>query len=123
MKIIGEKIEFANANDMLCFIKNEADLYNTKTGEYIFEYNESGSIASYFLDESEAVELQKKSIETGEYWGAFLGFGGYIYDDPSYEYYSENNQSNYQYCEKIFNSKDWIKVPIICNEQKEVFKC
>lgn len=56
------------------------DLYNLNTGAYVFLYNIDGGICVYYLDSEEAYDIAKQA--EGEYWGAFLGAGGNVYDDP-----------------------------------------
>lgn len=73
--------KFSSANDMLEKIKVN-DYYNYITEEYVFTYNDRDSIAVYNIDKDEAKKLSKQAKENDEYWGAFLGPGGYIYDEP-----------------------------------------
>lgn len=104
-------MKFKNPNEMLETLKNGTDLYNPVTMHYVFGYNEAGSIAVYFVTTDEAEELKKKSDDTGEYWGAFLGAGGSIYDDESYE--GRRNPlelTNIDYCESVYADENWIDV-------------
>ena len=75
-------ITFENGQEMLDTILCGNDLYNAETGEYVFQYSESGSIAVYTLNENTVLKLRQMSEDEGQYWGAFLGPGGLIYDDP-----------------------------------------
>ena len=75
-------MKFKNGNEMLEHILNEGDLYNPTTGEYVFQYNEAGSICIYLLQNKQALDLAAKAKENDEYWGAYLSLGGKIYDTP-----------------------------------------
>ena len=59
-----------------------SDLYCEEKELYVFLYNDAGAVCSYRITKEEANALRKKASEAGEYWGAFLGIGGEIYDDP-----------------------------------------
>lgn len=76
-----EFIKFSSPNQMSCFLA-EKDLYNIYTKQYLFLYNDEGHIAHYELDTEEALELSKEAKSTGDYWGAFLGPGGRIDENP-----------------------------------------
>lgn len=89
--------KFSSANDMLEKIKVN-DYYNYITEEYVFTYNDRDSIAVYNIDKDEAKKLSKQAKENDEYWGAFLGPGGYIYDEPQ----------NSEWCESHFKEDGWI---------------
>jgi hypothetical protein len=85
------------------------DLYNTETENYVFLYNECGSICVYQIEKEMAIELDKKSREAdGEQWSAFLGTGGSIYDDPRHELFDAHNSNNLDYCEEFYNKGNWI---------------
>ena len=60
-------------------IQNGSDLYNINTGDYVFLYSDRGAIAVYNFDIECAKDLSLHSA--GEYWGALLGVGGYIYEN------------------------------------------
>jgi hypothetical protein len=79
---------------MLKFLYDDGDLYMPLLGMYVFHYNEDGAVCVYYnITMPKALELEQKSREDdGEYWGAYLGVGGYIYDNPlefCNEYFSE----------------------------------
>lgn len=74
-------IEFLNASDMYDKITHN-DLYSDEDELYVFNYNDDGAICVYHITNKEAKELEQKSLELNEYWGAFLGIGGDIYDNP-----------------------------------------
>lgn len=114
-----EQMSFNSPEQMLDAILNgEKDLYNVKTGDYVFHYSESGSIAVSNLTSEEAEEIDKKAIENGEYWGAFLG-GGEIWDDP--ERAAENEQDcNLDYCKKVYNLDGWVDVTVYPNKEKNI---
>lgn len=106
-----KKMKFKNGKEMLEEIQSGTDLYNPRTEQYAFLYNESGSIAVYTISNEHAAKLEKLAKEQGEYWGAFLGSGGSIYDDPSYEDYEEENYSNLDWCNDNYEG-DWEDVSI-----------
>lgn len=90
-------MKFENANAMLDIIQSGMDLYNTNTGDYVFSYSDKGAIAAYNIDENYAKELSLKSVETNEYWGAYLGMGGSIYE----------NGAEFEWCEEHYNIGGW----------------
>ncbi len=95
--------QFDSSKEMLETLQNGIDLYCKELGSYAFAYNDSGSICFYNgISEELAKELKNKQFESGEYWGAFLGAGGEIYDDPSYEDFNPNLTSNIQICEAVY---------------------
>ena len=73
-------MKFNSAEGMYHYLCNNGDLYNPVNETYMFQYNEDGAICCYSISEDHAAELAVKSIEDGEYWGAYLGTGGYIYE-------------------------------------------
>lgn len=91
-------VVFSSTEEMLKTVQDDVDLYNVLTGEYIFKYNEAGSIAVYDVSLEEAKKLEEESQISNEYWGAYLGVGGNIYDDPS------------EYCREKYNIAGWIDV-------------
>lgn len=100
--------EFKSGEAFLLDIQKGNDYYNVDTGEYVFVYNDSGSICTYYLTLDEAIDLEKKSREhNGEYWGAFLGIGGEIIDDPSYEHFEEGDYTNLDYCNETYKEGRW----------------
>jgi hypothetical protein len=80
-----KKLKFDSPEAMYDYIRDCGDLYSPVSGEYLFCYNEAGSICYYSVTEEEALELAKKSKQFDEYWGAFLGWGGHICDSAEYE--------------------------------------
>lgn len=105
-----EHIVFNSHEEMFDYVCGDSELYNLETGDYVFKYNEVGSLAVYKLNLDEAEELEKESINCGEYWGGILGGDGLIYDDPSHELYREYLESNFDYCKRMFNVGTWIDV-------------
>ncbi len=90
--------KFRSASGFLEKIKVN-DYYNPITEQYVFLYNDNNSIAVYSnIDEAEAQKLSALANETDEYWGAFLGVGGYIYDAPL----------NFVWCNSNFRNDGWI---------------
>ncbi|MCR5722395.1 MAG: hypothetical protein K6G72_08635 [Lachnospiraceae bacterium] len=104
-----EQVVFNNGKAMLDLVLLDEDLYNLETGDYVFHYSEDGSIATYSLDIKEAMELAEKALEGQEYWGAYLGPGGWIYDDPSSDFYDKECPSNLSYCEEVYSTGRWYK--------------
>lgn len=107
-------MKFDTAQEMLDYIQDDNechDLYSEKAEIYVFLYNDAGSIATYDINKIEAKELAKKvkyDKYGEEYWGAFLGPGGKIWDDVSHECYQEGNVSNLEMCEELIEYDDWI---------------
>lgn len=86
-------IVFNNAEEFIdTLVNNECDLYNPKTGDYVFHYNDKDAIAVYSLTKQEAEALAKED----DYWGAYLGFGGRIYDNPT------------EYAEEHYSDEGWL---------------
>lgn len=101
-------MKFNSAQEMLDVIKKGTDLYNPNTNTYVFVYSDAGSIAYYRIDNEEAKELERKAREADEYWGAFLGPGGWIVDDPSSDFF-EGNETNLEWCEACYKDEGWIE--------------
>lgn len=80
-EIISDSMKFANAQEMYDMIVH-SDIYNDEKELYAFLYNEEGAICVYHITNDEAKKLEQKKKNFDEYWGAFLGIGGTIYDDP-----------------------------------------
>ena len=88
---------FNSAEDMLNFIQNGNDLWSESEGLYVFVYNEDGAICTYSIDITQARELSLKAELYDDYWSAFLGWGGAIYDEPE----------NLELCEELYMVSDW----------------
>lgn len=101
-------MRFKTPEQMLGYINDNHDLYSRKAETYIFNYNEAGSVCSYHIDEEKAKELSIKAKADGEYWGAFLGTGGEIWDDPSHECYRNGQKTNLDRCAELLEYEDWI---------------
>lgn len=102
-------LQFSSGQEMLDLIIAGHDLYSAEKQLYVFCYNDVGSVAYYQLDLDEARELaQKPAVLKGEYWGAYLGIGGRICDDPSYELFTDGDFSNLDFCEEHYQGTDWI---------------
>lgn len=112
-------MKFNNGMEMYDYLTAGNDLYNTETGDYVFEYNDAHALCVYHLDKDEAKILAEKSKENDEYWGAYLGPEGVILDALEYNddehRYSENEemralylQSSFAYCEEVFAMEGWI---------------
>lgn len=101
--------KFDSGEEMLAEIRRGTDLYAPAEGMYVFEYNEAGAVCCYSIDNEEAIELENKARDTDDYWGAFLGWGGGIYDDPSDEYNPpEPGFSNIDFCNDTYQC-EWIR--------------
>ena len=93
-------ITFTSGEDMYNEIRyHDYDLYSETAELYVFPYNDKGDIAYYRIDKAEAVRLEKESEAANEYWGAFLGIGGYIC----------NEQEAIDFCNRHFQD-GWIIV-------------
>lgn len=94
----AETISFSSVENMVKTLQQDTDLYNIETEEYVFHYNIDGAIAVYSISSGEAMELKAKADISGEYWGAYLGVGGTIYDDPA------------EYCKDNYSLAGWVDV-------------
>lgn len=102
-------MKFNSAKEILKFINDNHDLYSPKAEIYVFRYNEAGSIATYHISPEKATELSNKVRNSNdEYWGAFLGTGGSIWDDTSCEHYKEGITTNLEHCEELMKYDDWV---------------
>lgn len=112
-------MKFNNWQEMYDYLTAGNDLYNTETGDYVFEYNDAHALCVYNLDEDEAKKLSKKALENNEYWGAFLGTGGRIldvfdYNNDEYRYSKDKNmrslylQPSFDYCKETFSKDGWV---------------
>ena len=71
--------------EMKAYLKR-GELYSPEAGMYIYADNEGlDNLVVYYLSMDEAKELSLASCD-GEYWGAILGPGGRVYDDPDWKY-------------------------------------
>lgn len=75
------------------------DLYNTKTNEYAFAYNDANSICVYNLPPHIAVNIHHDAIYNHTTWSSVLSAGGQIHDFPD----------NKHWCEDSYASEYWIK--------------
>lgn len=108
-------MKFNSGKEMLDYIQSGKDLYSPSEQLYIFEYNDCGSIAYYYISNEQAAELRK----TNEYWGASLGPGGWIID--SKEYYEENSDMYDEhdeyypedFCNEYYMLDDWEEADYI----------
>lgn len=102
-------MKFQTAEQMLEYINKGNDLYSRQAEIYIFSYNDAGSVCTYNIDQGEAKRLAKQANDSDEnYWGAFLGVGGRIWNDPSHDCYHEGQTSNLDRCEELLEYEDWI---------------
>lgn len=104
--------KFESEQEMLDLIHNGRDLYCPELGLYCFEYNDRGAICSYDIDVYEAFDLMFAAFENNEYWAAFLGPGGEIWDSPDDEVFKPaEGCSNVDFCHRYFR-RDWIDVTV-----------
>lgn len=96
---------FSSGKEMLEVIKSGTDLYNPEKELYVFCYNIVGSIVVYRVTNEDAEKLKKED----EYWGAYLGIGGSIYDDPDYEDYEDDDYNNLDWCNDNYDG-EWEDV-------------
>jgi len=110
---------FKDAKEMHEYLMNSGDLYNKRTGHYVFEYNDAHAICVYSIPSyDEMLKTAKKALKQDESLiSAVLGEGGVIYDDYSHDGYSEdeNERALYLkptmgYCHSYFTSQNWIDV-------------
>lgn len=94
--------KFANAEAMHeCITIDCIDLYNVNTGQYAFCYNEDMAICEYKLSIIQALELAIKATQNDEYWAAYLGVGGLIFDN-SLDWCAENFKNDgWLPCDKL----------------------
>lgn len=116
-------MKFNTPEEMLNTILSGTDLYSPKTKQYVFVYNDSGSICVYTHIDKKFANEHKNS---DEYWGADLGLqNSFIYDSEEYycKYRNEailNNAKaekilNIHWCEENYTLKDWEDVsPKFC---------
>lgn len=78
-------MKFKSAQELYDYINDGTDVYDVDEGVYIFSYNAAGSIAYYYLDQDELMELAADAQETGDYIAGLLGPGGYIVDTDNYD--------------------------------------
>lgn len=92
---------FRTPSAMHYAIMSGKDLYSPELETYVFSYNDEGSICEYRIRPEEAYDLAQDAEMANEYWSAFLGLGGGIYDEYS-------NQTPMDFC-KEFYTFDWIE--------------
>lgn len=81
------------------------DLYCIDEEMYLFNYNASGSIAYYYLDMDELMELANEAKANGEDCIAgLLGPGGYIVDTDNY-----SAGIGFEYDEEITEILDFLE--------------
>ena len=93
-------ITFETGEQMLKAIRSGSDLWSPSINKYVFLYNDRGAICFYNIDQKQAKKLRELAKQNDEYWGAFLGAGGRIYDEYS---------DALEYCNSIYN-ESWEMV-------------
>lgn len=73
-------MKFGSPSQMLKTLRSGVDLYCPEEEIYIFDYNDKGAVCLYTVFRDEAEELSKMAKECDEYWSAFLGPNGEVYD-------------------------------------------
>ena len=108
-------MKFESWEEMYDTIVDGTDLYSKSNELYVFVYNDANALCFYNLSNEEAMEISIKANEKGEYWAAFLGWGGEIMDNTDYDGYSddENERKLYlnpsvNFCKDYFNIDDWV---------------
>lgn len=96
---------FNSGQEMLETIKNDIDLYNRETEQYVFNHNINGNIAVYHISNEDADKLAKED----EYWGAYLGVGGYVYEDITDDGYKQGGCTNLDWCNDNYKG-EWEDV-------------
>lgn len=100
----ARRFKFTSAEEMLDAVTEGIDLYNPNTGEFVFTYNEGGSICVYKLSPYQAFRIAKDASGR-DYWGAFLGFGGEIHDHAGYD--GCPDAKNLNFCKDSYSER-WI---------------
>lgn len=104
-----EKLKFKKWEDMYKLLISGTDLYNPKTGCYVFSYNDAGALCYYKLKMDEVLDLIEQSKRDGEYWGAYLGTGGYVLDDMNYRNgFKKYLQPSFDFCKNNYTD-EWVK--------------
>ena len=101
---------FSSGREMLDGLTDLYDLYSRDKEIYVFGYNDSGSIAYYYIDNDEMDKLLAEANKYETCVSGLLGPGGHIVDDPSYEYFREGDYSNLDWCNANYDG-EWEEVP------------
>lgn len=73
-------MKFNSADEIYVeIVDNHQDLYFPESGVYLFEYNDVGSVAYYYLSMDELLRIADE-VGPDNYVGGALGVGGYILD-------------------------------------------
>ena len=111
---VKRTLKFKNGLEMLLKITEQnLDLYNRELELYVFGYNEYGSIAAYHIANEDASRLAQKAAAAHEYWSAFLGPGGAIYDSLAYKQQhgiltEKAFDEALEYCNNCFDKGVWV---------------
>lgn len=93
-------MRFNSAEEMYNAVVTEnRDLYCVDEERFIFHYNDEEAICEYVIYPKIFDRLYMKAKEHGEYIAAFLGPGGYIYDNGM------------DYCERYYDN-EWKDVTV-----------
>lgn len=110
-------IKFNSAQEMLSYLQSARDLYNPETGEYVWLYNEAGSVAVDKLSDEDIHRILKErevfcileDKEEGESWSGYIPGGADIWDDVSYDDEGKvpKGCTNLDYCEGYY-AENWV---------------
>lgn len=112
-------MRFKNGKEMFDYLVTGKDLYSPSERIYIFVYNDSDALCYYYLSYQEVLDILNHKGNSDEYWGAYLGIGGYIldgseYDDDEHRYSEDESmralylQPSYDFCENYYDIDDWM---------------
>ena len=112
-------MRFKNWRKMYDYIVEGNDLYDPKSGIYVFVYNDANALCFYYLSLNEVLDLLTIRGNSNEYWGAYLGIGGSILDDYKYiddEFRYSDDQAmrdlylrpSYDFCKENYLYDGWI---------------
>ena len=118
--MIIEPILFESAGEMKELVVNkDVDLYSPDLKLYVFHYNDQEAVAVYRLENEEAYKLSVEADKANEYWGALLGPGGSIYDEPEEffgQYFGElwvDTKYYPEYYKNFLEEKTMSKIDVI----------
>lgn len=108
---VDGRVRFNSEQEMLCYLQNAHDLYNPETGEYVWLYNEAGSIAVDKLSKEDILRILNER-EPGESWSGYIPGGADIWDDVSYDGCKvPDGCTNLDYCKGHF-AEYWVECEV-----------
>lgn len=111
-------MKFRNWKQMYDYIIAGNDLYNVKTGDFVYVYNDADALCLHFLDEHQVKDVIREASYDKDCLGAFLT-GGEVLDDSKYDEfrYSEEEAMralylapSYDYCKEAYDMDGWINI-------------